>query len=271
MIEGRIVTVVARHSRALGITWGFQYGNPTTNTAFRLSDIYGTAGPILLSPATPPGATGPIPASGISSIPAAVNLPIAGPAGAIGLIFGAVRDQLRLNMQLSALEQQSLARTLSTPRIVALDNQEAEVKQGEEVPFTTVDSSGRTTITFKEAVLSLKVTPHVTADQRVSLKVRATDDSKGERIDFAGGFAFPFNKNEATSSILVDNGATVVIGGVRKRREFASEDRVPFLGEVPVLGWLFKRRTENVEPENLELLIFITPRILDEPRQARGY
>jgi len=271
MIEGRIVTVVARHSRALGITWGFQYGNPTTNTAFRLSDVYGTAGPNLLSPPTPPGATGPIPASGITSIPAAVNLPIAGPAGAIGLIFGAVRDQLRLNMQLSALEQQSLARTLSTPRIVALDNQEAEVKQGEEVPFTTVDSSGRTTITFKEAVLSLKVTPHVTADQRVSLKVRATDDSKGERIDFAGGFAFPFNKNEATSSILVDNGATVVIGGVRKRREFASEDRVPFLGEVPVLGWLFKRRTENVEPENLELLIFITPRILDEPRQARGY
>lgn len=268
MIEGRIVTVVARHTRALGITWGFQYGNPTTNTAFRLSDIYGTTGPVL---ANPPAPTGPIPAAFPTSIPAAVNLPVPGPAGAIGLVFGAVRDQLRLNMQLSALEQQSLARTLSTPRIVALDNQEAEIKQGEEVPFTTVDSSGRTTVTFKEAVLSLKVTPHVTADQRISMKVRATDDSKGERIDFAGGFAFPFNKNEATSSILVDNGSTVVIGGVRKRREFASEDRVPFLGEVPVLGWLFKRRTENVEPENLELLIFITPRILDEPRQARGY
>jgi len=268
MIEGRIVTVVARHTRDLGITWGFQYGNPTTSSAFKLSDIFGTTGATL---ANPPAPTGPIPTAFASSIPAAVNLPVPGPAGAIGVIFGAVRDQLRLNMQLSALERQSLARTLSTPRIVALDNQEAEVKQGEEVPFTTVDSSGRTTITFKEAVLSLKVTPHVTADQRVLLKVRATDDSKGERIDFAGGFAFPFNKNEATSSILVDNGSTVVIGGVRKRREFATEDRVPFLGEVPVLGWLFKRRTENVEPENLELLIFITPRILDEPRQVRGY
>ncbi|MGH7387523.1 MAG: type IV pilus secretin PilQ, partial [Candidatus Methylomirabilales bacterium] len=267
MIEGRIVTVVARHSRALGITWGFQYGNPTTSSAYKLSDIFGATGPVL---ANPPAPTGPIPTAFPSSIPAAVNLPVAGPAGAIGLIFGSVRDQLRLNMQLSALEQQSLARTLSTPRIVALDGEEAEVKQGEEVPFTTVDSSGRTTITFKEAVLSLKVTPHVTNDQRVQMKVRTTDDSKGERIDFAGGFAFPFNKNEATSSILVDNGSTVVIGGVRKRREFATEDRVPFLGEVPVLGWLFKRRTENVEPENLELLIFITPRILDEPRQARG-
>ena len=268
MIEGRIVTVVARHSRALGITWGFQYGNPTTSTAYKLSDIFGAAGPTL---ANPPAPTGPIPTAFPTSIPAAVNVPVAGPAGAIGLIFGSVRDQLRLNMQLSALEQQSLARTLSTPRIVALDGEEAEVKQGEEVPFTTVDSSGRTTITFKEAVLSLKVTPHVTNDQRIQMKVRTTDDSKGERIDFAGGFAFPFNKNEATSTVLVDNGSTVVIGGVRKRREFVSEDRVPFLGEVPVLGWLFKRRTENVEPENLELLIFITPRILDEPRQVRGY
>ena len=269
MIESRIVTVVARHTRALGITWGFQYGNPTTSSAYKLSDIFGATGPTLANP--PPPGVGPIPTAFPSSIPAAVNLPVAGPAGAIGLIFGSVRDQLRLNMQLSALEQQSLARTLSTPRIVALDNQEAEIKQGEEVPFTTVDSSGRTTVTFKEAVLSLKVTPHVTNDQRVSMKVRATDDSKGERIDFAGGFAFPFNKNEATSSILVDNGTTVVIGGVRKRREFAAEDRVPFLGEVPLFGWLFKRRTENIEPENLELLIFITPRILDEPRQARGY
>jgi type IV pilus assembly protein PilQ len=274
MIEGRIVTVVARHSRALGITWGFQAApNTTGSNAFKLSDIFGVAGPQLAPPPAPSGFVQQPPPAGLgaTTIPAAVNLPVAGPAGAIGLIFGAVRDQLRLNMQLSALEQQSLARTLSTPRIVALDNQEAEIKQGEEVPFTTVDSSGRTTITFKEAVLSLKVTPHVTADHRVSMKVRATDDSKGERIDFAGGFAFPFNKNEATSSILVDNGSTVVIGGVRKRREFAAEDRVPFLGEVPVLGWIFKRRTENVEPENLELLIFITPRILDEPRQARGY
>ncbi|MDZ4339822.1 MAG: hypothetical protein U1B94_06340, partial [candidate division NC10 bacterium] len=140
---------------------------------------------------------------------------------------------------------------------------------GEEVPFTTVDSSGRTTVTFKEAVLSLKVTPHVTADQRVSLKVKATDDTRGERIDFAGGFAFPFNRNEATSSLLIANGTTVVIGGVRKRTESVAEDRVPFLGEIPVLGWLFKRRTENIQPESLELLIFITPTILDDARQAR--
>lgn len=267
MIEGRIVTVVARHTRALGIQWGFQASNDTSSGAFILSDVFGTAGPQLPGPTVTPGAV----SFQAATIPAAVNLPVAGPAGAIGLVLGSVDDLLRLNIQISALEEESLARTLSTPRIVALDNQEAEIKQGEDVPFTTVDSSGRTTVTFEEAVLSLKVTPHVTADKRISLKIKATDDTRGERIDFAGGFAFPFNRNEATSSLLIDNGSTVVIGGVRKKTENVSETRVPWLGTIPVLGWLFKRRTENVEPDTNELLIFVTPTILETDRQAQRY
>ena len=262
MIEGRIVTVVTRHTRSLGIQWGFQGSNPSTGTggrsrnAFILSDVFGATGAALAGPPNFPGAVG------ATTIPAAVNLPIAGPAGAIGFALGRINNQLRLNIQLSALEEQALARTLSTPRIVALDNQEAVIKQGEDVPFTTVDSSGRTTVTFKEAVLSLKVTPHVTADKRIQLKITATDDTKGERIDFPTGFAFAFNRNTATSSLLVDNGATVVIGGVRKSAENVSEKRVPFLGTIPILGWLFKSRSENLEPQTLELLIFITPRVV---------
>ncbi|MEE9522953.1 MAG: type IV pilus secretin PilQ, partial [candidate division NC10 bacterium] len=261
MIEGRIVTVVAAHTRALGIQWGFQKSSTSTQPSkFIVSDFFGTAGGAALP--TPIGTTGPL--TTLGAIPAAVNLPITAPAGAVGIIFGSLADQLKLNASLSALENQSLARTLSTPRIVALDNEEAEIKQGEDVPFTTVDSSGRTTVTFEEAVLSLRVTPHVTADRRIRLKIRATDDTRGERIDFAGGFAFPFNRNEATSSLLIDNGATIVIGGVRKKTESVSEDRVPFLGTIPVLGWLFKRRTENLSPESTELLIFVTPTIIEE-------
>lgn len=268
MIEGRIVTVVARHTRALGIQWGFQASDDSSNGgSFMLSDVFGTAGPQLAGPTVTPGAI----TAQAATIPAAVNLPVAGPAGALGLVLGSVDDLIRLNIQISALEEESLARTLSTPRIVALDNQEAEIKQGEDVPFTTVDSSGRTTVTFEEAVLSLKVTPHVTADKRISLKIKATDDTRGERIDFAGGFAFPFNRNEATSSLLIDNGSTVVIGGVRKKTENVSETRVPWLGTIPVLGWLFKRRTENVEPDTNELLIFVTPTILETDRQAQRY
>ena len=268
MIEGRIVTVDSSHTRSLGIQWGFQrtHVDPsTTNDAFVLSQVFGDTGVSLpTGGATPSGAAAP--AAVTAGVPAAVNLPIAGPAGAFGLILGRVNDTFRLQAQLTALEEENITRTLSTPRIVALDNEEAIIKQGEEIPFTTVDSSGRTTVTFKEAVLSLTVTPHVTADRRISLKVKATDDAVGDQITFAGGFAFAFNRNEATSSLLVDNGTTVVIGGVRSRTENVNENRVPFLGSIPVLGWLFKNRTENLKPETTELLIFITPTIL-EPSQ----
>ncbi len=267
MIEGRIVTVATSHIRSLGIQWGFQQSNLTTGSgtsrnALILSDVFGATGATLPAPATPSSLLG------ATTIPAAVNLPIAGPAGALGFVLGTINNKFRLNFQLTALEQQRLVRTLSTPRIVALDNQEALIKQGEDIPFTTVDSSGRTTVAFEEAVLSLKVTPHVTADKRIVLKIKTTDDTVGERIDFAGGFAFAFNRNEATSSLLVDNGATVVIGGVRKSTESISEDRVPFLGTIPILGWLFKRRSENLAPETVELLIFITPTIIELPRRA---
>ncbi|MBW8057898.1 MAG: type IV pilus secretin PilQ [candidate division NC10 bacterium] len=268
MIEARIVTVDSKHTRSLGIQWGFQGTNQTTGTggtsrnAFILSDVFGATGANLAGPPNSPSVVG------ATTIPAAVNLPAPTPLAGIGFVLGRINNSLRLNFQLTALEQQSLARTLSTPRIVALDNQEAEIKQGEDIPFTTVDSSGRTTVTFEEAVLSLKVTPHVTADKRIQLKIKATDDTVGDRIDFAGGFAFAFNRNEATSSLLVDNGATVVIGGVRKSKENVTEDRVPFLGTIPILGWLFKRRTENLAPETTELLIFVTPTILELPRRA---
>ena len=263
MIEARIVTVASSHTRSLGIQWGFQNthadaGGPGRGNPFVLSQLFGSQG-FDMSTA---GTTGGPP-------PAAVNLPIPGPAGAFGVVLGKINDTFRLQAQLTALEDEALARTLSTPRIVALDNEEAVIKQGQEIPFTTVDSSGRTTVTFKEAVLSLTVVPHVTADRRVSMKIKVTDDSKGEEITFAGGFAFSFNRAEATSSLLVEDGSTVVIGGVRKRETGVSEKRVPFLGNIPVLGWLFKNRTEDLKPRTVELLFFITPTIIDTPTRAQ--
>jgi type IV pilus assembly protein PilQ len=185
-------------------------------------------------------------------------------------VLGRADQQLKIGLRLSALEKEAKARTLSTPRIVALDNQEAEIKQGTEEPFTTVDSSGKTVIAFKEAVLSLKVTPHVTADRRISMKVIVKNDDIKERITVgAFGDTPVFNRREATSSLLVDNGTTFVIGGIRKSKEDVTETKVPFLGDIPVLGWLFKSRTENVQPTVTELLIFITPTIVEEARQAQ--
>ncbi len=270
MIEGRIVTVASEHTRSLGIQWGFQNTHVDTRTGvdpFVLSQLFGDTGVSLptTGSATPIGA-GPAVTAGV---PAAVNLPIPGPAGAIGAVVGKVGDTFRLQAQLTALEEESLVRTLSSPRIMALDNEEAVIEQGEEIPFTTVDSSGRTTVTFKKAVLSLTVTPHVTADRRIQLKVKVTDDTVGEQITFAGGFAFSFNRNEATSSHLVDDGTTVVIGGVRKRTTRINENKVPFLGSIPVLGWLFKNRTEDLKPRTAELLIFLTPTIIELSTQAQ--
>ena len=270
MIEGRIVTVASSHTRSLGIQWGFQNthsdaGGPGRGNPFVLSQLFGSQG-FNMSTA---GTTGGPPPAVTAGVPAAVNLPIPGPAGAFGVVLGKINDTFRLQAQLTALEDEALARTLSTPRIVALDNEEAVIKQGQEIPFTTVDSSGRTTVTFKEAVLSLTVVPHVTDDRRVSMKIKVTDDSKGEEITFAGGFAFSFNRAEATSSLLVEDGSTVVIGGVRKRETGVSEKRVPFLGNIPVLGWLFKNRTEDLKPRTVELLFFITPTIIDTPTRAQ--
>ncbi len=268
MIEARIVTVATSHTRSLGIQWGFQNTHADGRSGvdpFVLSQLFGSQGFDMSTAGTTGGPTPAVTAG----VPAAVNLPIPGPAGAFGVVLGKINDTFRLQAQLTALEDEALARTLSTPRIVALDNEEAVIKQGQEIPFTTVDSSGRTTVTFKEAVLSLTVVPHVTDDRRVSMKIKVTDDSKGEEITFAGGFAFSFNRAEATSSLLVEDGSTVVIGGVRKRETGVSEKRVPFLGNIPVLGWLFKNRTEDLKPRTVELLFFITPTIIDTPTRAQ--
>ena len=281
MLEGRIVTVDASHTRSLGIEWGFQRPGKAPrsgDTAFQktqifLSDVFGGIGSASGTTPTAPSLLG-IPALTsppfVQSIPVAVNLPVSGPAAALGFVLGRADQQLKIGLRLSALEREAKARTLSTPRIVALDNQEAEIRQGTDEPFTTVDSSGRTTIAFKEAVLSLKVTPHVTADRRVSIKVVVTNDDVKERISIAGlGDSPVFNRRSATSSLLVDNGTTFVIGGIRKSKESVEENRVPFLSQIPVLGWLFKNRIENVQPETTELLIFITPNIIEEPRRAQ--
>ncbi len=281
MLEGRIVTVDASHTRSLGIEWGFQRPGKAPrsgDTAFQrtqvfLSDVFGGIGAASGTTPTAPHLLG-IPSltspPAVTSIPVAVNLPISGPAAALGFVLGRADQQLKIGLRLSALEKEAKARTLSTPRIVALDNQEAEIKQGTDEPFTTVDSSGKTVISFKEAVLSLKVTPHITADRRISMKVVVTNDDLKERITVgAFGDTPVFNRRSATSSLLVDNGATFVIGGIRKAKENVTETRVPFLGEIPILGWLFKSRTENVQPEVTELLIFITPTIIEEARQAQ--
>lgn len=204
--------------------------------------------------------------SATGAIPLAISMPATSPTASVGLIAGSLfSDRLSLGMRISAGESENKVRTLSAPKVATLDNQEAEIKQGQQVPYTTVDSSGRTVVAFQDAFIRLKVTPHITNDRRISMKVEAERSFPGDRVDFVGGFVFPINTRKATTNVLVSNGATIVIGGLLQSDERWSEQRIPWISKVPMLGSLFK--STSIGPEGkVELLIFLTPTILEEPR-----
>ncbi|NJD67396.1 MAG: type IV pilus secretin PilQ, partial [candidate division NC10 bacterium] len=230
----------------------------------------GTSGLPLRFPNLTPATGNPFPASGgtvpfLGPIPLAVNLPVASPHFALGMTIGSLANRFLVGAQLSAAETQGKIRTLSSPRVATQDNEEAEIKQGTQVPYTTIDSSGRTVVQFQDAFIKLKVKPHITPDGRVSMKVEAERSFPGQRVDFSQGFVFPINTRKATTNIMVQNGSTVVIGGLLQSTEAITTDQVPFFGDIPILGWLFKRRSLGPD-ERIELLIFLTPSVLQDAR-----
>lgn len=170
-----------------------------------------------------------------------------------------------LNLELSALETDSRGRIVSSPRVLTANQKEAMIEQGTEVPYQESTSSGATNIEFKKAVLSLKVTPQITPDGRVLLNVTVNKD----RPDFANALEGvpPILTKNIKTEVLVENGGTVVIGGIYEEEETTQVNRVPLLGEIPIIGALF-RNTERVANQN-ELLVFITPRIVSETLTLR--
>jgi len=241
VIEARIVEATRQFSQSLGIQWGgsgvpTSPGSTTGVTAFG----GGTAGPIRF--------------------PGVISTHFA-----LGMTIGSLANRFLVGAQLSAAENQGKIRTLSSPRVATQDNEEAEIKQGTQVPFTTIDASGRTVVQFQDAFIKLKVKPHITPDGRVAMKVEAERSFPGQRVDFSGGFVFPINTRKATTNVMVQNGSTVVIGGLLQSSETIITDWVPALGNIPVLGWLFKRRTLGPD-ERVELLIFLTPSVLYESK-----
>jgi len=251
-IEARIVQTTKDYARALGIQWGFNgrvdpaLGN-STNLAFPNSGtLSGRTG----------GQQGPTP-SGNSQVPTGVNLGVTGASSAVGLALGSVNGALNLDFALSALERSGNGRLLSTPRVSTQNNIEAEITQGVQIPIQTV-ANNTVTVSFKDAALTLKVTPQITASNTVIMKISVENASP----DFSrsiGGIP-PINTQRALTSVLVSDGQTTVIGGIYTSQEQAATDRTPGLSRIPFLNWLFKRDTLN--DQSTELLIFITPRIL---------
>ncbi len=266
-IEARIVVTTRNFSRQIGVQWGFlnqqtpQYGN-TTNLAFPNSVILNGQGV---------GSTGGVPAdqgglttnAGIGSGPRGymINLPAAGVNSGIGISMGNILGSFNLDAALTAAENSGRARIISTPRITTQNKVAAEIKQGVQIPYQTV-SNGTVTVSFKDAGLSMKVTPQITDAGTVFMQVVVDNSSPdfGRVVGTGAAAVPPINTQSASTSVLVKDGATTVIGGIYQGQETLSKQNTPFLSQIPILGLLFKN--SSVQNTNNELLIFITPRIV---------
>ena len=174
------------------------------------------------------------------------------------------RAQTRfVNLELTALESDGRGKIISSPRVVTANQVEALIEQGTELPYQQATSSGATSISFRKANLSLKVRPQITPDGNVVLDVDVNKDAVG--LQTPAGFAI--DTKHVKTSVLIENGGTVVIGGIYTQTESNDTDKVPLLGDIPVLGYLFKN---NAKVRNrTELLVFLTPRILNESVSLR--
>ena len=280
LIEARIVVATDNFSRALGAKFGIssarQIGNNVVSTSGNLAGAQsqtnqalgnlintGSAFPGIL----PPGVTssGGTDTSSIGNR-LNVNLPASNVAGSIGLSVLGANGNYLLDLELSAGQTEGRSELISSPRVVTANQQEANITQGQELPYSTITSAAGgaalPTVAFKEAVLGLKVTPTITADGRVFLVLDVKKDALNSYYHNATGDYPIIDKREMTTSVLVDNGQTVVLGGVYEFDKTDSVTKVPFLGDLPGLGAFFR----NVSKSNqkAELLIFITPKILDE-------
>jgi len=186
-----------------------------------------------------------------------VNLPVAGPSIAFA-ILGA--DYL-VDLELSAQQVEGNAEIVSNPKVVTADLKKATVLQGRQIPYSTVSDSG-TNVEFKDAFLKLEVTPQITPDDRIRMDLKISKDDPGEAVATATGLQVSIDKREVETQVLVNNGETVVLGGVFEQTKTDNATKVPLLGDVPLLGYLF-RTTANSTAKR-ELLIFVTPQILKE-------
>lgn len=246
LIESRMVTVRDSAGEQLGVRWGFSDKQDDNGISGSLTGAESIAG-------------GTIPALADRLN---VNLPVANPAGRIGLQVARLVDGTILDLELSALESENKGEIIASPRITVANQHEAYIEQGTEIPYVQSTSSGATSVEFKKAVLSLKVTPHITPDNRIILDLVVTQDTRGETVSTSTGPAVAIDTQEISTQVLVENGETIVLGGIFQQTTADDVSKVPLLGDLPVLGHLFKNT--SVVSEKRELLIFVTPKILTD-------
>jgi type IV pilus assembly protein PilQ len=265
LIEARIVIVSDDFSRQLGVRFGstvaFDHGGSDGGGIVGANNFVNESDDFILSRATPDSRGTPGFVQGDPSDRYMVNLPVANPAGRLALTL--LDSDYLLDLELSAAQAEGRGEIISSPRVITANQKEASIEQGTEIPYQQASSSGATTTQFKKAVLSLKVTPLITPDNRVILDLIVSKDSVGQLVSSAtGGFVPSIDKREITTRVMVNDGQTVVLGGILETERRDADRKVPLLGDVPVLGRLFKTTTTTDNKD--ELLIFVTPKILRE-------
>jgi type IV pilus assembly protein PilQ len=275
VIESRIVVADDKFSRQLGVRFGMQTGF-TLNKRYaggiggslNSQPVVTTSGTTLTRDTrtqTPYELASGLATAGYSDSPQLnVNLPVPNPAGQVALTLINLGSGNLINLELSALEADSRGKVVSSPRVVTADNQKASIEQGTEIPYVTPGSANSpATVQFKKAVLRLDVTPQITPDNRIIMTVEIRKDSVGQLVNLGGGFTVPaIDTKNVTTQIAVNNGDTAVIGGIYEETVNNDVTKLPFLGDLPVVGYLFK--TTNKAIEKTELLIFLTPRVVKE-------
>lgn len=250
MIEARIVTVSTDVSKELGVKWGAGHqGEDSSGNRF----VIGGSASDTTQAAT----------SGLTT-PTSLNVDLGATSiGASTLAVGFGTSSTFLQFEISALESDGKAELVSQPKIITANGKSAKIQSGDEIPFQTVED-GEVSIEFKEVVLSLDVTPQITPDNRLILDLKVNQDSVGEELPNG---EVGIITNEVETQVLIDNGETIVLGGVFKEETTESVTRVPFFGDLPIIGNLFKHRSRD--NSKTELLIFITPKIIEESVTAR--
>lgn len=240
MIEARIVVARTGVSEELGVSWGIR-SSPTAGVSKFQTDRTTTSGRLINDNSL------------VTSRGTSIDF---NPAS--GVNFGFVSNKLLLDLELAALETENRSEVISQPKVITSNRNKAVIRSGEEIPYTSIDSEGVRTTNFRQAELRLEVTPQIVGDGRIFLTLQVNNDSKGEETKDSGP---TINTNAVETQVLVNNGETIVIGGIFTSQKLESESKVPFLGDIPFIGWLFSRSFSS--HEKVELLVFITPRMIN--------
>ncbi|MDH5593640.1 MAG: type IV pilus secretin PilQ [Gammaproteobacteria bacterium] len=254
LIESRIVIADDDFSKDLGVKFGLSrddFDGSTTGTGTAVSGSLTAAGDLIDNETL------------VDPQRLNVNLPVANASGSIGLMATKLPFGWLVDLELTALQTENRGEIVSAPRVITSNQKAALIEAGVEIPYAEASSSGASTISFKKAVLALNVTPQITPDDRISMELDVTKDSQGANTPAGPAI----NTQQITTNVLVDNGQTIVLGGIYEQTTINTTNRVPFFGDLPVVGVLF-RRTEHQDDKS-ELLVFVTPKILKDSVSLR--